>query len=289
MMKIQIRQMTVSCRCSKLLSALFAVLTAVIPLSVSAQRTVWELPVYMETVSAGSVALGGTFARDTYLSASSYDGCVIGLEKDSWIGKNPDKLFRYGRSHAGLFLGYMENRTGRGTTLAMNGMDYAGFMWPAVRCNKCDLLVGPAALCEFGILYNPQNSNNPIDVWGHAGAGICVDNTFRFNVFRYGMALQASLYLPFAGIGFAPDYDQPYWYLVKYGNWDKAIHFIYPFNYLALTHQIAFVLPIKGNRLRIGYTFEHTGNELGGHSHSIGSNMLTIGCVMRHQTKKWDR
>ena len=290
MMKILKRPMTASCRCSELpVAVLLTVILALLPLEAKSQRTVWELPEYMETVSAGSLTLGGTFARDTYLSASSYDGYAIGFENDRWIGNNPDKLFGYGRNHAGMQLGYMENRSGRGITLGFSMRDYYGFMCPVVNCSMCDLLIGPAALCQLGVLYNPQNSNNPFNVWGHAGAGICVDNTFRFKVFRYGMALQATFYMPFAGIGFAPDYDQPYWYMVNYNDFGKALHFVTPFNNTALTQQVALLLPVKGNRLKIGYTFDYTGNELGGHSRSIGSNMFTIGCVMRYQTKKWDR
>lgn len=282
--------MTASCLCSKLpVTVIITVLTAMLPLGARSQRTVWELPDCMETVSAGSFALGGMFARDTYLSASTYEGVAIGFENDRWTGKNPDKRFGYRRNHDGIYAGYMENRLGGGTTWGVSLRDYTGYMCPVVSCSMCDLLVGPAALLELGILYNPQNSNNPFNVWGHAGAGVCVDNTFRFRIFRYGMALQASFYMPLAGIGFAPDYDQPYWYMVNYGGFDKTVHFVTPFNNMAVTQQVALVLPVKGNRLRIGYTFEYTGNDLGGHSRSIGNNMFTIGCAMRYQTKKWDR
>lgn len=289
-MKILKRLMTASCRCSELpVAVILTVIMAILPLGARSQRTVWELPDYMETMSVSSTALGGTFARDTYLSASSYEGFVIGFENDRWTGKKPDKLFRYGRNHAGMFLGYLENRLGKGSTFEVKGRNYGGFMCPVVKCTMCDLLVGPAALCEMGFLYNPQNSNNPFNVWGHAGAGICVDNTFRFSVFRYGMALQASFYMPLVGVGFAPDYDQPYWFMVNYGDFGKTVHFVTPFNNPAVTQQVALVFPIKGNRLRIGYTFDYTGNELGGHSRGIGSNMFTIGCAMRYQTKNWNR
>lgn len=289
MMKIQIRPMTVSCHCSKLLTLLLAILTAVIPLSVSAQRTVWELPGYMETMRVGSVALGEAFARDTYLSASSYDGFAIGFENDNWTGKEPDRLFRFGRNHADLYFGFLTNPLGGGSTLELSGREYAGFMWPAVNCRQCDLLIGPAAMCELGVIYNQQNSNNPVNINGYVGAGVCVDNTFRFSVFRYGMALQATLFMPLAGIGFAPDYDQPYWYMLNYGDFGKALHFTTPFNNTSLTQQVALVFPVKGNRLRIGYTFDYTSNSLGGHSRRIGSNMFTIGCAFRYQTKSWDK
>ena len=288
MMKIQKRLMTVSCHCSKL-TVLAAVLMALMPLRADAQRTAWEMPQYMETMSVGSVAVGKAFARDTYLSASSYSGFAIGFEHDSWTGYAPDKLFRYGRLHSDLFFSPMENPVGGGSTMELSGREYIGFMSPIVNCSMCDLLIGPAALFDVGFIYNQQNSNNIFNAEGYLGAGVCVDNTFRFNLFRYGMALQATLYLPFAGIGFAPDYDQPYWYMYKYGDIGKTLHFITPFNNTAFTQQVALVLPVKGNRLRIGYTFDCTANQLGGHSRSIGSGMFTIGCAMRYQTKAWDK
>ena len=284
------RLMTVSSRCSDLsVLILLAFIAAVSPLRVSAQRNVWGLPEYMETKRVNALSVGNAFARDTYLAASRYDGWAIGFENDSWTGHEPYRLFRYGRMHSNLLFSSMRNRNGGGSTLEMSGSSYAGFMWPAVECSMCDLLIGPAALFELDILYNQQNSNNPVNAVGYVGAGLCVDNTFRFNVFRYGMALQASLYLPFAGMGFAPDYDQSYWHMYKYGEYGKALHFVTPFNNTTLTQQVALVLPFKGNRLRIGYTFNYTGNKLGGHTRSIGSGMFTIGYAMRFQTKGWDK
>lgn len=280
--------MTDSSRCSDL-TVLLVVLLAVLPLRVSAQQRAWGLPEYEETFRTMSVTGGTTFARDTYLSASRYHGWAIGFENDSWIGFNPDKLFRYGRNYSAMFFSPLTNRLDGGSTWEFGGADYLAFLWPAVECNACDLLIGPAAMVEGSILYNQQNSNNPVNYVGYLGAGICVDNTFRFSLFRYPMALQATLYVPLAGIGFAPDYDQPYYYMYKYGGYDKALHFIMPFNNPALTQQVALILPCRGNRIRIGYSFDYVGNSLGGHSRSLGSGMFTLGCAYRFQSKEWDK
>lgn len=278
--------MTVSSRCSR---PLLLLLVAVMCLRVSAQRIAWSLPQYNETVRVGAVAIGEAFARDTYLSASRYSGWALGFETDSWTGYQPDRLFKYGRVHSSMLFSPMTNRNDGGSTMEVTGANHWAYLWPAVACSKCDFLIGPAAMLEMGILYNQQNSNNPVNLEGYFGAGLCVDNTFRFSLFRYDMALQATLYVPIAGIGFAPDYDQPYWYMYKYGEYGKALHLITPFNNTAVTQQIALVLPIRGDRLRIGYTFDYTGNSLGGHARSIGSNIFTIGYVLRYQAKEWGR
>lgn len=282
--------MTVNCRCSNpLIPLLFSVILTVVPLQARSQRTVWSLPDYNETVRTWSVAFGNAFARDTYLSASSYDGWALGFENDSWTGYRPYRLFKYGRFHSNLLFSPMKNRLGGGSTMELAGSEHAAFLWPAVKSSMCDLLIGPAILMDLGVLYNQQNSNNPVTLEGYLGTGFCVDNTFRFSLFRYDMALQATLYLPLAGICFAPDYDQPYWYMYKYSEYGKAIHLIWPFNNIALTHQMALVLPIRGDRLRIGYTFDYTNNSLGGHKRSVGNNMFTLGYTIRFQTKEWGR
>ena len=280
--------MTDSSRCSELLlSVLLAVLLAVPAMRVSAQQKAWGLPQNEEIFRALSVTGGTSFARDTYLSASRYHGWAVGFENDSWTGLNPDKLFRYGRNYSTMFFSPLTNRLDGGSTWEFGGSDYLAFLWPAVECSMCDLLIGPAAMVEGAALYNQQNSNNPVNSAGYLGAGLCVDNTFRFNVFRYFMALQATLYIPIAGIGFAPDYDQPYYYMYKYGTYGKTLHFITPFNNPALTQQVALILPCRGNRIRVGYSFDFMGNSLCGHSRSIGSGMFTLGCAYRFQAKKW--
>ena len=282
--------MTASCRCSKRLPAvLLAVLAASFPLQAMAQRNVWNMPQFTETVRVTSFALGATQARDTYLSGTTYNGVALGFENDSWTGYEPYRLFSQGRSHSDIYFGLMENPYSGGRTMSFSSRDYAGFMWHAMHYSKYDLLAGPAVMCELGLLYNQQNSNNPVNIEGYVGGGVCVDNTFRFRNFGYDMALQATLYVPLAGMSFAPDYDQPYFYIFRYSEYGTVLHFICPFNNLAFTQQVAFVLPIKENRLRIGYTIDGLRNNLGGHTRLLVNNMFTIGFGMRYQTKKWDR
>lgn len=281
--------MTGSCRCSNGLTAvLAAVLMSLLPLQAMAQRKAWVLPGEEETFRVFSVAGGTTFARDTYLSASRYNGWAVGFENDSWSGSTPEKRFSYVRNYSSLFFSPLTNRLKGGSTLEAGGSDYLSFMYPAVSCSACDLLIGPAVMFEGVVLYNEQNSNNPVNFSGYMGAGLCVDNTFRFSLFRYPMALQATLYVPIAGIGFAPDYDQPYYYMYKYGGFDKALHFITPFNNPAAMQQVAMILPCRGNLIRLGYSFDYSGNHLGGHSRNIGTGLFSIGCVYRFQSKKWD-
>ena len=282
--------MTDSCRCSDaLLAVLVTVLTALFPLQAYSQQDVWSLPRYKEAVTVNSVAFGSALARDTYLSQSRYEGWTVGFENDRWRGYNPDKLFNLGRTHSAILFSPMKNRLGGGSTLQLAGTAYHGWLWHAVENDKCDLLVGPACMMNLGMLYNRQNSNNPVNVEGYVAAGVCVDNTFRYRLFNYPMALQASLYLPLAGVGFAPDYDQPYWMVYRYRDYGKVLHFITPFNNIALTQQVALVIPVRADRFRIGYTLDFNNNRLGGHTTRLFNGTFTIGYAMRFETKEWNR
>ncbi len=282
--------MTDSFRCSDRLSGVLVILLLMLfTLPAKAEREAWSLPLYQERVSAGSVMIGSAFARETYLSESGYSGTAFGFEADIWTGYSPDRLFKYGRTHSSLHFSPMKNRVGGGSTLELTGSFHTSMLWPAVNTPVCDLLLGPSFMFELGALYNRQNSNNPATAEGYMGAGLCVDNTLHFRLFRKDMAFQATLHMPLAGVGVAPDYDQPYWYIYRYDEYEKALHFITPFNDLALMQQVALVVPFRGARVRLGYTFDYTGNRLGGHYRSIGSNFFTIGCVMRYQKKDWSR
>ena len=290
MMKILRRLMTDSSRCSDRLSGVLAILLLMLfALPAWAEREAWSLPLYKEYVKAGSVMIGNAFARDTYLSESGYGGTAMGYETDAWTGYSPDRIFRYGRTHSSLLFSPMTNRLGGGSTLQLTGTFHTSMLWPAVNTGVCDLLLGPAFMLEAGVLYNRQNSNNPANAEGYIGAGLCVDNTLRFRFLNKDMAFLATLHMPFAGVGVAPDYDLTYWHMYRYGEYGKAIHFITPFNNLALMQQVALVVPFGATRIKVGYTFDYTGNRLGGHARSIGSNLFTIGCVMRFQKKDWGR
>ena len=282
--------MTDSCRCFDSLSGILVVLLlTVFPLLAQGQRSTWSLPLYKETVRVFSVAGGKSFARDTYLSASRYEGFMGGFEYDNWSGGRPEKIFEYGRIHADLSFGYLENRLGGGRTLELIGSAFFAKMWHAVDYEMCDLLVGPAAMLKLGALYNMNNGNNPANAEDYLAAGVCVDNTFRYRLFKYPMALQATLWIPLIGVGVEPDYDQTYWYMYRYNDYWKTVNFITPFNNTAFSQQISLILPVRGDRFKIGYSYDILTNSIGGHSRSISNNTFTIGYVKKLQTKEWGR
>lgn len=281
--------MTDSSPCSKALkkAVLLALLAATV-MPVSGQTPAIVLPGPRETIRSFSGGFGTASARDTYLSMSTYSGYTVSYEENSWVGYAPDQLFGYGRHHWSVLFSPMENPVGGGSTYQFMWNYNYSRVWNAVHTNASDLLVGPAGMTKLGCLYNQMNSNNPVNLEGYVSAGFCVDYTWRFKIKRHGFALQGTVYSPLAGIAFAPDYDQPYWYMYNYNQYDRAVHFAWVGNCFAFTEQIALVCPLWGGRVRVGYTLDYMGDRLGGHLTSLYDNQLTVGFIYRFELKKWN-
>jgi len=273
---------TDSSRCSDVLSrVLLAVLLTLIPLQVPARQRVGALPSPGERVSQGSLTVGLGYARDTYLSSVRYNGTAYGIELDKWRGRKEESFFKYSRLHCNLLGSPMYNRLGGGSTIDANfSVDWA-LLAPIVENDRDDLLLGPAFLTDLTMLWNRQNGNNPANAQGHVSLGVCLDNTFRFSISSCPMALQATLFMPVAGIAPAPDYDEPYWYVYRYGDYMNVLHFASLLNTFAVTQQISLVMPVGRNSLKIGYTFDYSCDRLGGHSRYAAYNMFSVGYVMR--------
>ena len=273
---------TDSSRCSDVLSrVLLAVLLTLIPLQVPARQSIGLLPSFGESVSQGSLTLGLGYARDTYLSSVRYNGTTYGIEFDKWRGRSEESFFKYSRLHCNLLGSPMHNRMGGGSTIDANfSLDWA-LVTPVVESPKDDLLLGPALLTDLTVLWNRQNGNNPVNAQGHVSVGVCLDNTFRFSLSSYPLALQATLFLPVAGIAPAPDYDEPYWYVYRYNDYLNVLHFASLLNTFAITQQISLVMPLGNSSLKLGYTFDYSRDHLGGHSRYAAYNMFTVGYVIR--------
>lgn len=247
----------------------------------------WYLPGLNETVKAYSIGMGNSTARETYLSESTYSGFAFSSISDKWTGRAPEQMFGYDRIHSSLLFSYMNNPVGGGSTFQMM-YDYSyAPVWNALHSSSQDLLLGPAGLGRLGVLYNEMNSNNPATVEAYLSAGVYVDYTWRFSLGHHGYALQASAGIPLLGIAFAPDYDQPYWFMYNYDQFDKALHMAWIGNNPALNGQVAAVFPIRSGRLRVGYEFDYMRNRLGGNLTRITGSQLTIGFIYLFEQKRW--
>jgi len=280
--------MTASCHSFKKILAV--VIMAFLPAFVmpaAGQSSAWELPGLRESIKAVSVGVGNISTRETYMSELSYSGISASFNEDIWKCHSPQSMFGYGRSHTSVLLGYMYNRPRSGRLLYLDFEYFYSRGWKAVHTKASDLLLGPAAMFKLGGLYNMSGSNNLATGEGYLSLGLCADYTYRFRIKEHPFALQAGMYSLLAGATIAPEYDQPYWYMYKYGQYGRAIHFAWTGNCPAVNGQVALVCPVGKGRLRMGCSLDYLGNRLGGHVTRVANTAFTIGYVRTFELKDW--
>lgn len=261
------------------------VLLLAVHVPAAGQSLAWEKPGYRQKINSFGVGIGRTSERDTYISESTYSGLSVSVNNDSWRGYSPERLFNLGRIHSSVLFGSYNNRLGGGSMTYLCLDYFYSAQWNAVHTKSCDLFIGPSAMIKVGAVYNGSGSNNPATAQGYLAAGLCVDYTLRFSLRNKPMALQASLYSPLIGVSPAPDYDQPYWFIYKYSQYDRLIHFAWIGNNFAVKEQVALLYPIGRGNLKVGCTFDYLGNKLGGHFRRIADVSLMVGWVYRMQLK----
>ena len=279
--------MTANYLCSKVLT--IVVVLSFLPELVApaaGQTAALTLPEAKETVVFNSIGFGHSTARETYLSESTYSGYSFSFEYDSWMGISPEKLLGYGKQHSSFLFSPMKNPVGGGSTYEFM-WDYSfSRAWNGVHTDVSDLLIGPAAMIKLGALYNQMNSNNPVSAVANLSLGVCVDYTFRFRIKNRNFALQAAACSHLMGVAFAPDYDQPYWYMLNYGQFGKAVHFAWLGNSFAMTGQAGIVCPVRGGRIKVECTFDSMQNKLGGNFRRLNDIQCTVGYIHRFELKE---
>lgn len=243
------------------------------------------MPGAAEVLGSVSAGVGHATGQDEFLSPQKYDGTAFSLSLDTWSGRSGERMFPYIHAHNSLLFSSMNNEVGTGSMLQfMLDSDWM-WSWTAKRTPMDDLFVGPAAVASVGALWNRRNSNNPANIEGFIALGAGVDNTFRFKIRSFPMALQTSLFMPLAGIGFAPDYDQPYWVMYTGKQYARTLHFVHPFNNPSLNYDMALYVPVGGNQLRLDWNAGFNSNRLGNNRTRISHNTFNLGFTYRLEHK----
>lgn len=267
-----------------------AVIMAFLPafaVPAAGQSSVWELPGLKESTRVVSLGVGNVYARETYMSELSYSGISASFNEDTWKCYSPERILGFGRSHTSVLLGYLYNRPKTGVLLNLDFEYFHSRAWRAVHTGSSDLLLGPAVMFRLGGLYNMTGSNNLATAEGYLSLGLCADYTYRFRIRNYPMALQAGMYSLLSGAAIAPEYDQPYWYMYKYGQYGRAVHFAWIGNCQAVNSQVALVCPVGRGRLWAGCSLDYLGNRLGGHVTRIANTAFTVGYVRTFELRDW--
>lgn len=281
--------MTVSCHCSRKFLATVLVCLTMHALPLSARTPALFLPGEAQTVNSFRLGIGHTSSLDTYLSPARYSGTAYSVEGDMMSAGDSSSFFPYSSLFLSLSGSPMLNEPGNGSTWQLMGKSYFSLLHSLVCTDAWDCLIGPSVLFDAGILYARMNSNNPANGIVSLALGATLDNTVRFSLGRFPLALRSTLYLPLAGAGFAPDHDQLYWLMYSFSQYGRAVHFESLFNAPAATESLQLVIPAGDSRITVGCTLDFMHNRLGGNKTHIEHEIFTIGMVHRFERKSWNK
>lgn len=276
-----------SFRCSKILAAALLALMPVFANKAWAQSRAWYLPQSSERISSFSAGIGHSGARETYLSLNAYHGTSYNLGWDSWKGYKPYRTLGYGRTRSNILVSSMHNQTGGGSTwMAMATFSYTP-CWRAYSDRQVTVLTGPSAQFLLGGVYNRMNSNNPATAESSLTLGAFTDVTCNVNPFGYAMAVELVANLSVLGMGFAPDYDQPYYHMYKYGQWGRTLHFLNLLNSTEGNLELALIMPVGEQRLRVAAHVGLMSNSMGGHFRDISNLCMSVGYMFNSKKTQW--
>lgn len=256
---------------------------------VSAQNTevLGTLPRANEAVTTSYLGIGHKGALDTYLSNAAYGGMSIQFSKKQTMARYRLKYFSFHDVSSSISFSSMTNRLGGGSFLGGEWNEIFTWDHPLVGTQSFDLLFGPSAVSSVGFLYNQRNSNNPAQFKFLLAAAVSGKAIYRFNVLKRHMALSADVTLPLLGFTFAPDFDEPYYFLAAYSGLGSAFRVASPFNAPSAFSDLTLTIP-AGHRNRISMTYEanYMGYNINGHRSAIANHVVLVGLTSRFELKK---
>lgn len=254
----------------------------------SAQNTevLGTLPRANETVTTSYLGIGHKGALDTYLSNAAYGGMSIQLKQKQTTARYREKYFSFHDISSSISFSSMTNRLGGGSFMGGEWNEIFTWNHPLVNTRSVDILFGPSAVSSIGFLYNQRNSNNPAQFKCLLSAAVSGKAIYRFNVLRRHMALSTDITLPLLGFTFAPDFDEPYYFLAAYSGLGSAFRVASPFNAPAAFSDLTLTIPAgRRNRLSLTYEANYMGYNINGHRSAIANHAALVGFTRRLELK----
>lgn len=141
------------------------------------------------------------------------------------------------------------------------------------------LLAGGAGNLLAGCIYNTRNTNNPVSAKADIDLNLSGMAIYNFRVRNYPVTFRYQLMVPFAGISFAPHYNQSYYEMFGLGNNSGMVHFNSFHNKFAMKHYITADFPVGCLTIRMGYLNSRYQTEINQISSHIITHTFMLGFV----------
>jgi len=197
--------------------------------------------------------IGHTNILDTYLSPMEYKGPELRLLRENRRGTKhmKGKVFRQSMFQANVSL--TEYKAGTGNELLFLANWNLAYHYRFQINESLQLLTGPNLSFNGGMVYNPRNSNNPVNAKAYVNLEASGMAIYLFRIKEHPFVVRYQLNIPFIGWMFSPEYGQPYYEMSISKNFGKNIHFTSLHNQPSLRQILTLDFPIRKTNLRLGY------------------------------------
>lgn len=141
------------------------------------------------------------------------------------------------------------------------------------------LLAGGAGHLLGGAIYNTRNSNNPVAAKVDLDLNLSAMALYNLRIKNFPLTLRYQATVPFAGIGFAPEYAQSYYELFGIGNSSGLVHFQSFHNKQAVKQYLTVDVPVGSITLRAGYLHSFYQTDINNIKSHIVTHTFMLGFV----------
>jgi len=205
-----------------------------------------------------SLQYGGVALEDEYLSPMRYKGWSVGFRNEWWqkFRRHPEwqhtgKVYLgFSRTHNQTYYNSIDALQVRGGWGAHRRFDN---LWKGL-----SISVGPALYADMLVKYIGSYVNKPVSMDLAASVGLHTVLQYSFKLKKVDISLRYELCYGFLGFGFAQDYWESYYELLKGVGHD--VRFLAPWHYAGLQHQFSIDIRCRKTAWRVGveHSFVHT-------------------------------
>lgn len=237
-----------------LLAGIFAIVAMLEPVVAVADSIAVAERVVRPVNSAFTFDMGGAQILDTYLTPIKYTGMGmrLGYERMQTMKFSPERWV----SQMDMGVEYQKVKNiPRNHTMHSLMIEYQwGMMyrWRLACVPGLQLMAGGSTCLRGGVIYNANNSNNPVSAKIHWSVNLQAMAAYNMRVGKLPVTFRYEATLPFIGAFFSPEYGQSF-YEIYLGDRSGIVHCGWWGNRFDMRNLFTVDLHFGGTSLRLGY------------------------------------
>ena len=198
--------------------------------------------------------IGGAQILDTYLTPIKYKGLNLRLGYERLQAMKFSPWRWVSQIEAGVDYQKVKNPVGNHTMHSLMGEFQWGMMhrWHIGSVPGLQLMAGGETRFRGGVIYNANNSNNPVSAKIHWSIGLQGMAVYNMRLGKLPVTLRYQVVLPLLGVFFSPEYGQSF-YEIYLGDRNGIVHCGWWGNRFDMRNLFTVDLHLGRTSLRLGY------------------------------------